>query len=257
MRKSNIFSMIIFMVSMAFTACSQDDLPNEDSLALPERVYPLEIGSAEISVQQSEQPWTRVTESANSSTWQDGDQIGVRLGSDSETGIYSVNVSGSNVTITPVDTVYWKSTSGQTVTAWYPITSGTLNLSEQSNGLSTIPLKGTGTATFGSAVNLSFSHSLAKVRLSFTGSGTNKVQRAEVYNYGNCGYEEGEISVSGEKVWIPIPLVNSSNYWEAYVVPGEITSNNFIRINGGDLVNISNLTKLEAGHLYTITVSVN
>lgn len=107
MRKSNIFSMIIFMVSMAFAACSQDDLPNEDSLALPERAYPLEIGSAEISVQQSEQPWTRVTEiDNNSSTWQNGDQICVRLGSDLETGIYSVNVSGSNVTITPVDTVY-------------------------------------------------------------------------------------------------------------------------------------------------------
>lgn len=41
------------------------------------------------------------------------------------------------------------------------------------------------------------------------------------------------------------------------MVPGEITSNNFIRINGGDLVDISNLTELEAGHLYTNTMNVN
>ena len=75
--------------ALLLSACSQDE-PGENSTALPEGEYPLQIGSVTLTAEVSEQPWTRVSENPTdgmSSVWKDGDRIGVRIGDNEETGI--------------------------------------------------------------------------------------------------------------------------------------------------------------------------
>ena len=70
------------MAALLLSACSQDELA-ENSTALPEGEYPLQIGSVSLTAEVSEQPWTRVSENqadGMSSVWKDGDKIGVRIG---------------------------------------------------------------------------------------------------------------------------------------------------------------------------------
>ena len=113
------------VAALLLSACSQDE-PAENSTALPEGEYPLQIGSVTLTAEVSEQPWTRVSENqANgmSSVWADGDRIGVRIGDNEETGIYVVNVDieGSVVGVTPEKPVYWKDKQSAIITAWYPV----------------------------------------------------------------------------------------------------------------------------------------
>ena len=46
------------------SACSQDELA-ENSTALPEGEYPLQIGNVSLTAEVSEQPWTRMAESTD------------------------------------------------------------------------------------------------------------------------------------------------------------------------------------------------
>ena len=68
------------VAALLLSACSQDEL-TENSTALPEGEYPLQIGSVTLSAEVSEQPWTRMAESTDgmSSEFKAGDAIGVSL----------------------------------------------------------------------------------------------------------------------------------------------------------------------------------
>ena len=105
MKKYRLFSIICLVAALLLSACSQDELA-ENSTALPEGEYPLQIGSVTLTAEVSEQPWTRVSESTDgmSSVWKDRDKIGVRIGDNEETGIYVMNVDaeGRVVGVTPI-----------------------------------------------------------------------------------------------------------------------------------------------------------
>ena len=69
------------VAALLLSACSQDELA-ENSTALLEGEYPLQIGSVSLTAEVSEQPWTRVSENqadGMSSEFQPGDAIGVSL----------------------------------------------------------------------------------------------------------------------------------------------------------------------------------
>ena len=85
------------VAALLLSACSQDE-PTENSTALPEGEYPLQIGSVTLTAEVSEQPWTRVVESTDgmSSVWEGDEQIGVQIGS-GQPGIYTVQDDGSVV----------------------------------------------------------------------------------------------------------------------------------------------------------------
>ena len=94
MKKYRLFPAICLVAALLLSACSQDE-PTENSTALPEGEYPLQIGSVTLTAEVSEQPWTRVSENqadGMSSVWKDRDKIGVRIGDNEETGIYVMNV---------------------------------------------------------------------------------------------------------------------------------------------------------------------
>ena len=91
---------------LLLASCSQDGEPVGE--ALPDGQYPLQIASVTLDVEGTEQPWTRITETADGSgsTWQGGEQIGVRI-ANGEPGTYTmqgtytqgITIQGDGITV--------------------------------------------------------------------------------------------------------------------------------------------------------------
>ena len=132
---------------LATAACTKDEPTDGDRL--PEGQYPLEIARITLGVEGGEaQPWgapqTRVSENADGTgsvwEWDGSEMIGVQLGD--KTTTYTLN---TDHTLLAGRQLYWTSTApNQPVTAWYPATDGTLDLSDQSQSLAYL-LGATGT----------------------------------------------------------------------------------------------------------------
>ena len=248
-------------------ACTQDEtaIPTGETHAtLPYGEYPLQIGGVTFDAESSAEPWsaegpqTRVTEDntdGKSSVWQwDGSEmIGVRLGN--ETATYTLNAGKA---LTSDNQLYWTSTAPATVAAWYP-TYETVDLSDQSNGLVYV-LKATAeNATYNNEITLGFKHQLAKVRVVLSGTQASLAQSVEVYGYTTCTNNEGVPTAGSTQGWLKMKKQTYGNTecWEANVVPGDITLDNFVRINGQTAtVNDGFPTTLEAARMYTIDLTV-
>ena len=181
---------------LLLAACTQDELA--DDTRLPHGEYPLEIAAVTLSVEGGEaQPWgapqTRVSENADGTgsvwDWNNTERIGVQL--DGETTAYTLNADQTlSLDGYPL---YWTSTApNQPVTAWYPATDGTLDLRDQdTNGLAYL-LHGTGTGDYRAPVTLTFTHQLAKVRVTPSDAiGDNEVTSLQLYTYRTCTYNQG------------------------------------------------------------------
>ena len=134
---------------LLLTACTKDELA--DDTRLPEGQYPLEIARITLDVEGGEaQPWgtpqTRVSEIAdgNSSKFDADDKFAVQIDGKEEVGTYAVQ---DNNTVKAETPLYWSDTGEHTVTAWYPATGGTLDLSDQSQSLAYL-LYGTGSGNY-------------------------------------------------------------------------------------------------------------
>lgn len=247
---------------LATAACTQDELADGDRL--PEGQYPLEIAAVTLSVEGGEaQPWgapqTRVSENADGTgsvwEWDGSEMIGVQLGD--KTTTYTLN---TDHTLLADRQLYWTSTApNQPVTAWYPATDGTLDLRDQdTNGLAYL-LHGTGTGDYQTPVTLTFTHSLAKVRVTPTGDALGEVQSLQLYTYTQCTYEKGTVVQGSQEGWIEMKKCeytengNAITCWEANVVPGkEITK---LRANGTEERTLSAAINPEAGSFYNITLN--
>lgn len=267
MNKSFLKTMIFGAALLLAAACSQNDFSGSQGEPLPEGRYPLQISSVTMSVESDSQPWsanapqTRVAENAtdgNSSHWTNGDQIGVKIGTDNtETGVYTVNVdvSGNVTGLTPTTPLYWKSTTpSQTVTAWYP-TDATVSLSDQSSSLAYV-LAGTGSGNYQNAVSLTFTHALAKVRVKLEGDKATGVTGVHLYTYTSCTNSKGTVSNGATEGWIKMKEVtyNGTTYYEANVVPGyEITK---FKINNAIEGTLTTTVTTVAAKLHEIAVTV-
>ena len=156
MKRNRLFPAICLVAALLLSACSQDE-PTENSTALPEGEYPLQIGSVSLTAEMSEQPWTRVSENPTdgmSSEFQPGDAIGVSLNGETATYTYDGTAWTSEAPL------YWKDKQPATVTAWYPVDEE-IDFTQQDEGL-TYLLKADGVeAGFDKPANLTFSHQLA------------------------------------------------------------------------------------------------
>lgn len=250
---------------LLLAACTQDE-PGGQGNELPYGEYPLQIGGVTLDVESSAEPWsaegpqTRVAEDntdGKSSVWQwDGSEmIGVRLGN--ETATYTLNADKNLITYRQL---YWTSTAPATVTAWYP-TDETVNLSDQSNGLVYV-LKATAeNATYNNEITLGFKHQLAKVRVVLNGTQAGLAQSVEVYGYTTCTNNEGApVTDNAQQDWLKMKnttYADGTECWEANVVSGNITLDNFVRINGQTAtINDGFPTTLEAAKMYTIDLTV-
>ena len=237
---------------LALASCSQDELADGGNM-LPDGQYPLEIASATLAVEGSEQPWTKVGENVDGtgSEFREGDAIRVSLNDKTATYTYDGSAWTSD---TPL---YWQSTQQATVNAWYPA-NGSVSLANQSSSLAYV-LKGSGDGSYQSGVNLTFTHQLAKVRVVLTGDKASDVTQVEIYSYTTCTHSQGTISTDGaSQDWITMHQAdyNGTKYWEANVVPGTITPDKFIRLNGSSVATVSGITDLAAGSMYTVNLNV-
>ena len=246
---------------LATAACTKDELADGDRL--PEGQYPVEIARITLGVEGGEaQPWgapaTRVSENGDgkSSTFDAGDPFAVQIDGEGEVGTYTVRDDGSVEAETPL---YWSDRDeAHTVSAWYPATDGTLDLGDQSQSLAYL-LGGTGTGDYQTDVTLSFTHQLAKVRVTPSDNALGEVQSLQLYTYTQCTYEKGEVVQGSQEGWIemkPCEYTENGatiNCWEANVVPDYTITK--LRANGTEERNLSAAITPEAGKFYNITLN--
>ena len=244
---------------LAMAACTKDELADGDRL--PEGQYPLEIARITLDVEGGEaQPWgtpqTRVSEIAdgNSSKFDADDKFAVQIDGKDEVGTYAVQ---DNNTVKAETPLYWSDTGEHTVTAWYPATGGTLDLSDQSQSLAYL-LYGTGSGNYQTQVTLNFTHALAKVRITPSDDALGEVQSLQLYTYTQCTYEKGNAGQGSQEGWIEMKKCEYTENgttitcWEANVVPGyEIKQ---LRANGTEERDLSATFTPEAGKFYNITL---
>ena len=245
---------------LATAACTKDELADGDRL--PEGQYPLEIARITLGVEGGEaQPWgapqTRVSETVDGtgSVFDAGDPFAVQIDDGTETATYTVQDDGTATSDAPL---YWTNTTpNRTVSAWYPATDGTLDLGDQSQSLAYL-LSGSGTGDYQTPVTLTFTHQLAKVRVTPIGDALDEVTSLQLYTYTRCPYEKGEVVQGSQEDWIEMMKCeytengNAITCWEANVVPGyEITK---LRANGTEERNLSAAITPEAGKFYDITL---
>lgn len=259
--------LFLALAAIALTACTQDELA-ENSTALPEGEYPLQIGSVSLTAEVSEQPWTRVSENpadGMSSVWQGDERIGVRIGDNEETGIYVVKVDaeGTVMEIIPEKAVYWKDNQPATVTAWYPVDEE-LNFTYQDNGLTYLLKAEEVEAGFDKPANLAFSHQLAKVRVKLTGDKAGEVQAVTVRSYEGTNNEQGTPNGRiGTDVYVPMlkAIYGDETYWEANLLDGHLEADNTFRLSsdGKNFVQAKLTANVDItpGHVHTIIISVN
>lgn len=245
---------------LATAACTQDELADGDRL--PEGQYPLEIARITLGVEGGEaQPWgapaTRVSETADGtgSVFDTGDPFAVQIDDGTETATYTVQDDGTATSDAPL---YWTNTTpNRTVSAWYPATDGTLDLGDQSQSLAYL-LGGSGTGDYQTPVTLTFTHQLAKVRVTPTGDALGEVQSLQLYTYTQCTYEKGTVVQGSQEDWIEMMKCeytengNAITCWEANVVPGYTITK--LRANGTEERNLSAAITPEAGKFYDITL---
>ncbi len=256
--KTRLFTLTALLLATA--ACTKDEPADGDRL--PEGQYPLEIARITLSVEGGEaQPWgapaTRVSETADGtgSVFDTGDPFAVQIDDGTETATYTVQDDGTATSDAPL---YWTNTTpNRTVSAWYPATDGTLDLGDQSQSLAYL-LGGSGTGDYQTPVTLTFTHQLAKVRVTPIGDALGEVQSLQLYTYTQCTYEKGTVVQGSQEDWIEMMKCeytengNAITCWEANVVPGyEITK---LRANGTEERNLSAAITPEAGKFYNITL---
>ena len=241
---------------LATAACTKDELADGDRL--PEGQYPVEIARITLGVEGGEaQPWgtpqTRVSENGDgkSSTFDAGDRFAVQIDGEGEVGTYTVRDDGSVEAETPL---YWSDRDeAHTVSAWYPATDGTLDLGDQSQSLAYL-LGGTGTGDYQTDVTLSFTHQLAKVRVTPSDNALGEVQSLQLYTYTQCTYEKGKVVQGTDEGWIEMKKCeyNGVTCWEANVVPDYTITK--LMANGTEERTLSSAITPVAGKFYNITL---
>lgn len=245
---------------LLLAACTKDELADGDRL--PEGQYPLEIARITLGVEGGEaQPWgtpqTRVSEIAdgNSSKFDADDKFAVQIDGKDEVGTYTVH---DDHTVRAEKPLYWSDRNDHTVTAWYPATDGTLDLGDQSQSLAYL-LGATGTGDYQTPVTLSFTHALAKVRVTPTDDALGEVQSLQLYAYTQCTYEKGTVVQGSQEGWIEMKKCeytengNAITCWEANVVPGYTITK--LQANGTEVRELSSGITPVASKFYNITLN--
>ena len=261
MKKRHSIHLLLAALLLATAACTKDELADGDRL--PEGQYPVEIARIALGVEGGEaQPWgapqTRGGETGDGtgSVFSAGDRFAVQIDGKDETGTYTVQAGGSATAETPL---YWSDRSRHTVSAWYPATGGTLDLSDQSQSLAYL-LGGSGTGDYQTPVTLTFAHQLAKVRVTPTGDALGEVQSLQLYTYTQCTYEKGTVVQGSQEGWIEMKKCeytengNAITCWEANVVPG-YTITKLMANNDNKERDLSSAITPEAGKFYNITLN--
>ena len=259
---------------LLLASCTQDELA-DNADALPEGQYPVEIASVTISGESSVQPWgarspqTRAEESADGNTnttqWEVGDEFYVKFSGSDRIGTYKITDAKAG-TVEAVKPLYWRSkTQQEKLIVWYtePYTEngGTLDLSDQKDGLTYVMWGETTAAYTTEKVSLPFNHQLAKVRVVLEGDRKDDVKTVEIWSYTSCTHDQGTVKTDGATDgWITMMPCNynGTECWEANVVPNKEIKPVKIILNGGSELSIDLTTPVipETGKWHEITIEV-
>lgn len=246
-----------FLISAALVVvaagCTKSEQPTGP---LPEGRYPVQIGALCLS-EGSAEPWggpsTRLSETTDGTTslWEGTERIGVQIAGSEENGSYAVQADGSASAESPL---YWRDREPHEVYAWYPVEGSTLDLSDQqTHGLAYL-LRGTGRGDYATPVTLTFTHSLAKVRITPTAEALGEVHSLQLYTYTGCTHTQGSRVSGTAEGWVEMRRCdyNGTACWEANVVPGYAISR--LRANGTEERTLSAPLTPQAGNLYSVTL---
>ncbi|MDE7180964.1 MAG: fimbrillin family protein [Muribaculaceae bacterium] len=217
------------LLSVMVASCSQDDF--EQGTPLPAGQYPLDLT---VSVKEMK------SRADGKDSWKNGDEIGVRIGSDSEVGLYTLDNKG-NVDITnSANILHWKTTSPATVKAWYPYAPQTdISIHDQSKlpDFSSIDyLAATAeNQSYKNPVNLTFKHQMAKVTCYLITADEKIINdydlnKAKV-TFKGCtvaSFAEGELTGDAFGEIIPVKGFLTR---EALLVPADMTGKELFRID--------------------------
>lgn len=247
---------------LLLAGCTQDEAPDASVNPLPPDTYPLQIASVTVAAEaDGTQPQTRITDSGDASSWQDGDEIAVSMGG--QTAVYSYN--STEGTWTSNAPLCWESTEPQTVNAWYPV-ADEIDFTHQDQGLTYLLKADAVPATYNDPqpLNLTFRHQLAKVRVLLDGKKATEVASVTVRNYPQSANNQGALGSSiGDPVYVPMlkTTYESKPCWEATLRPGSFEADNTFEVakEGGSPVRVT-LAKdkipVTAGQVTMITINV-
>ncbi len=217
------------LLSVLVASCSLDDV--EQSLPLPPGQYPLDLT---VSVEGMK------SRALGKDSWTEGDEIGVRIGSDANLGRYTLNSDGSVNIDKSANLLHWKNTSSATVKAWYPSEPKTdVSIADQAklSDLSSIDfLAATAeNQSYKKAVGLTFKHQMAKVKCMLKSADTDEISSKELANatvtFNGCtvaSFVEGELTGN---YFGDISPIKSGNTYEALLVPADMRGKELFRIN--------------------------
>ena len=248
---------------LLLAACTHDDAPASPAgIPLPPDTYPLQIASVTVAAEaDGTQPQTRITDSDNASSWQDGDEIAVSMGD--RTAVYSYN--STEDTWTSNAPLYWQNDEPQTVNAWYPVTDE-IDFTRQNEGLTYLLKAEPVEATYGQEepVNLTFTHRLAKVRVVLSGAKAQDVASVTVRSYPKSVNDKGALGsrTGGDPIYVPMlqTTYEGKPCWEATLRNGTLQKDDSFKVEaeGGTPMQVvlDKDISIEAGKVYTININV-
>ncbi|MDE6267289.1 MAG: fimbrillin family protein [Muribaculaceae bacterium] len=252
----------VLMLSVFVASCSQDDV--EQSMPLPDGQYPLDLT---VSVEGMK------SRAGGKDNWKDGDEIGVRIGSDKEIGRYTLNPDGSVNIEESANLLHWRTTSPATVQAWFPFEPQTdVSIADQSelSDFSSIDyLAATAeNQNYKNTVGLTFKHQMAKVICVLRTLDSSVISDEELHNatvtfngYTVATFAEGELS--GDVFGKIVPIKNDRTH-EALLVPADMAGQELFHIDfnvGGydksfSYIPGANCENLQPGKSYTFYVTL-
>ena len=248
--KENIRFACLAALAIGFAACSQEDLYPSAESGNAVLIGSVSIGS-KVETRVSENP----DDGGKSSLWDfDGtERIAVQV-KDGVQGVYTLNEDKS---VTSTQPTYWTRSGSQTINAWYPVECGNIDLSNQSAGHLAYALFASATGTYPDAVELNFSHSLAKLRVRLKGD-VEVIEKIVARHFTSCSLNTTDGTVTGnDEGDITLTKANygTETYWEANFAPGAV-ANDVLRFNDSFNAGIASVTQFEAGKIYTATYTV-
>lgn len=263
MKRNNLVRFCL--LCLIAVSCSTDE---DAGTSLPEGKYPLMLTATQGEAVAS--PQTRVSENTEgtNSKWTAGDQIKVVVsgGDNDMEATCTLDESGNVTNYNPQ--LAWKTTQSSKVNAWYSnitgqnTTSTTVSLFNQSSELAYV-LKAdekTDVNYQSGNISLNFKHQLAKVRVKLIGNEAANFTSVKVKSYTACTVSNGSVSSSGTMDWITMKRIESTNYYEANLVPGSTLGQSAFQIAKSSgtpvVVSLGSGVTLEGGKVHNIKLMV-
>lgn len=259
-KKYILLTIAAMSLSVVAGSCTQDEFGIEHGDKLPPGEYPLKLTASVEGMK---------TRTNNTDSWDEGDEIRVRIGDYPWTGRYELNTDGS--VKDAIDPLAWPYTDDY-VSAWYPyLELGTeVSISDQSEGSHDVNFMIAHTdrsMNYKEIVNLNFEHQMTKVHCNLIkGDGITEedlaTAKVSYYGFTSVTFSENGLTGNGNG------LIDTGSTYEALLLPQDMSGKPFIKVDLTVYVNRvpipktliytpeSGKGKLDAGTFYTFNVTV-